>query len=102
MTVELIAIEIEPVTNVMRLRSHLKMKKTKSVLAAFFAIGLAVSLTACSNPEGFNRYRYPCQDPVNWEKAECNPPVCEATGTCTKDILGTAPTDGTTVESDTP
>lgn len=101
MTVALIVIEIEPVTNVMRLRSHLKMKKTKSVLAAFFAIGLAVSLTACNGPESLNRYRYPCQDPVNWEKAECNPPVCEASGICTKDLLGKT-TDGTTVESGTP
>ncbi len=33
-------------------------------------------------------YRYPCQDPANWEKAECNPPLCEATGTCTKDLIG--------------
>lgn len=102
MTVALIVIEIEPVKDVMRLRSHLKMKKTKSVLAAFFAIALAVTLTACSGPESLNRYRYPCQDPVNWEKAECNPPVCEASGLCTKDILGKKTTDGTTVESGTP
>lgn len=33
-------------------------------------------------------YRYPCQDPANWEKAECNPPICEVDGTCSKDIVG--------------
>ncbi len=29
-----------------------------------------------------DRFRYPCQDPKNWEAAECKPPVCTATGTC--------------------
>lgn len=78
------------------------MKKIKSVGAAVSAVLLALSLTACTNPESLNRYRYPCQDPVNWEKAECNPPVCEASGLCTKDLLGKNTTDGTTVESGTP
>lgn len=32
-------------------------------------------------------YRYPCQDPENWELLECNPPICEATGACTKDLI---------------
>jgi hypothetical protein len=77
------------------------MRKTKAVGAAVSAVLLALSLTACSNPESLNRYRYPCQDPVNWEKAECKPPICEASGLCTKDLLGKT-TDGTTVESGTP
>lgn len=49
---------------------------------------LMLSLTGCGY-QGF--YRYPCQDPANWEKAECNPPICEATGTCTKDVIGKDP-----------
>jgi hypothetical protein len=77
------------------------MKQLKFGFAVILAVLLTTSLTACSNPEGLNRYRYPCQDPVNWEKAECNPPVCEASGLCTKDLLGKT-TDGTTVESGTP
>jgi hypothetical protein len=32
-------------------------------------------------------YRYPCQDPANWGIEECNPPICNATGTCTKDLV---------------
>jgi hypothetical protein len=32
-------------------------------------------------------YRYPCQNPDNWGKAECEPPQCEASGTCTKDLI---------------
>jgi hypothetical protein len=28
------------------------------------------------------RYRYPCQDPANWEKAECKKPLCEVHRQC--------------------
>lgn len=31
---------------------------------------------------GCDRFRYPCQDPENWEKKECKRPFCSATGTC--------------------
>ena len=29
------------------------------------------------------RYRYPCQDPANWKKTECNNEICEIEKTCT-------------------
>ena len=32
-------------------------------------------------------YRYPCQDPANWESVECQPPACEAMGLCTKYLI---------------
>ena len=35
-------------------------------------------------------YRYPCQDPANWAKLECNNDVCKAEGTCTSDVLAPA------------
>jgi len=55
------------------------------------SIILAITLTGC----GYDgHYRYPCQDPVNWEAPECNPPICEATGTCTKDLIGYDPNEG--------
>ena len=31
-------------------------------------------------------YRYPCQDPDNWEKKECKKPYCSANGTCPEDL----------------
>ena len=37
-------------------------------------------------------YRYPCQDPANWGKIECNNEVCKAEGTCTADVLAPAGT----------
>jgi hypothetical protein len=33
------------------------------------------------------QYRYPCQDPDNWGKEECNNEVCKAEGECTADLL---------------
>lgn len=42
---------------------------------------LMVTLTGCED-----RFRYPCQDPANWEKPECKPPICTATVTCPDDL----------------
>ena len=42
----------------------------------------ALLLSACTDV-----YRYPCQDPKNHNKDKCNPPPCEADGTCTKYLL---------------
>ena len=43
---------------------------------------LLVALTGCED-----RFRYPCQDPQNWEKAECKPPICSATATCPDQLV---------------
>lgn len=60
------------------------MKKFMSI--ALSAL-LMVSLTGC----GYDgHYRYECQDPANWNIAECNPPVCEPSGTCSRDLVGKA------------
>jgi predicted small lipoprotein YifL len=57
---------------------------------------MTFSLSAC----GYDgHYRYPCQDPANWENAECKPPLCEATGTCTKDLVGFDPSSGVVEET---
>ena len=45
---------------------------------------LTLTLTACGYDGNF---RYPCQDPANWDDPNCQPPICEADGTCTKDLL---------------
>lgn len=47
---------------------------------------LALSLllvTGCSD-----HYRYPCQDPANWNSEECQRPQCEAEGICPDQLLG--------------
>ncbi len=60
------------------------MKKLGSVLGIILAIFLVSVLSGCGYDGGF---RYPCQDPANWESVECNPPICSASETCTKDLL---------------
>lgn len=46
---------------------------------------LLLVLTGCGYQ---GHYRYKCQDPANWEKEECNPPLCKVDGACSKDLVG--------------
>jgi hypothetical protein len=57
--------------------------------AVFVCLSVAMLVTACAD-----QYRYPCQDPKNWGKAECSPPLCEANGTCTKDLVTESALEG--------
>lgn len=57
----------------------------RKLIASLGSLALLVVLSGC-NFDG--SYRYPCQDPANWEAKECNPPVCEPTGTCSRDLVG--------------
>ena len=36
---------------------------------------------------GHDQFRYPCQDPANWDKAECKLPICDVTRTCPEHIF---------------
>lgn len=36
---------------------------------------------------GKESFRYPCQDPTNWDKDYCKPPVCDVTRTCPEHIF---------------
>jgi len=45
---------------------------------------LVLGLSGCGY-DGF--FRYPCQDPKNWQNEECQRPLCEANGTCADDLL---------------
>lgn len=38
-----------------------------------------------------DHFRYPCQDPKNWEAAECKAPICTATGTCPEQLVKPEP-----------
>lgn len=57
----------------------------KKIAVSLASTVLAVTLTSCGYDGG---YRYPCQDSANWDKAECNPPICETSGTCSRDLVG--------------
>lgn len=63
---------------------------------------VCLTLTGCGYQ---GQYRYPCQNPANWEKAECKPPICQVAGTCPEDIVGedivNPPKDSTTTTDGT-
>ena len=55
--------------------------KLQNIIASFLMV---FTLTGC----GYDgHYRYPCQDPVNWENEECKPPICIANGACPEDLV---------------
>ena len=49
------------------------------ILLLFFPLALGM----CSN----ERFRYPCQDPANWDKEICQKPLCDVTRTCPEHIF---------------
>jgi len=46
-----------------------------------FAFVALLILVGCEE-----RYRYPCQDPHNWNDERCKKPFCSGNGTCPEDI----------------
>lgn len=66
------------------------MKKLIGALGVVLAILLLSVLSGCGY-QGF--FRYPCQEPDNWEAKECVAPMCNASDTCTKDLLPEEMTD---------
>ena len=57
----------------------------KKILSPLAVIVLTLTLSSC-NFDG--TFRYPCQDPANWEKDECKPPICTVNGACPDDLVG--------------
>lgn len=48
---------------------------------------LMIALVASVFYFGEDRYRYPCQNPRNWDLKECKPPICTIEGTCPDKLL---------------
>jgi hypothetical protein len=48
-------------------------------LIIFLPLGLAIV--------GGDSFRYPCQDPKNWDSAQCQKPLCDVTRTCPEHIF---------------
>lgn len=42
-----------------------------------FLTAIMILLYGCSD-----QFRYPCQDPRNWDKTDCKRPICAVTSTC--------------------
>jgi len=48
-----------------------------------FLLLLPLGMAMCSG----DRFRYPCQDPTNWDKDYCKYPICDVTRTCPEHIF---------------
>lgn len=60
------------------MNTDVKLFKWLTVLIAI-PVGLAAF--------GGDRFRYPCQDPNNWDKAICQKPACDVTRTCPEHVF---------------
>ena len=54
------------------------MHDHKLVKYVLLVLLLPIGLAMCSG----DRFRYPCQDPKNWDKDYCKLPLCDVTRTC--------------------
>jgi len=54
-------------------------------LFAWAAVLLLLPLTLAFF--GHDQFRYPCQDPKNWDSLDCKPPICDVTRTCPEHIF---------------
>lgn len=53
----------------------------------FFGLLILLALPLTLAIFGGDRFRYPCQDPKNWEKEMCKMPYCDVTRTCPEHIF---------------
>ncbi len=60
------------------MNADLKLFKWVVILLAL-PLGLAIF--------GGDSFRYPCQDPKNWDKDMCKLPLCDVTRTCPEHIF---------------
>lgn len=59
------------------------MNDLKLIKFLVFLLALPLSLAIF----GGDRFRYPCQDPANWNKDFCQKPLCDVTRTCPEHIF---------------
>ena len=60
-----------------------RMHDHKLVKYLLVLLALPIGMAMCSG----DRYRYPCQDPANWDKDFCKLPVCDVNRTCPEHIF---------------
>lgn len=59
------------------------MNDRKMVKYLLLLLALPLGLAMFSG----DRFRYPCQDPANWDKDICKMPICDVTRTCPEHIF---------------
>ena len=53
----------------------------------FLFMGSLLSVFLLSSCGYDGHFRYPCQDPVNWETEDCKAPLCVVNGACPEDLV---------------
>ena len=53
----------------------------------FLLLVLAITLPLLVVAFSSETFRYPCQDPANWDTAQCQKPLCDVTRTCPEHIF---------------
>ena len=59
------------------------MNDRKLVKWLLLLLVLPLGLAMCSKEQ----FRYPCQDPANWDKDFCKMPLCDVTRSCPEHIF---------------
>jgi hypothetical protein len=59
------------------------MNDRKLVRWLLLLLVLPLGLAMCSKEQ----FRYPCQDPANWDKDFCKMPLCDVTRSCPEHIF---------------
>ena len=59
------------------------MNDRKLVRWLLLLLVLPLGLSMCSE----ERFRYPCQDPANWDKDICKMPLCDVNRSCPEHIF---------------
>ena len=59
------------------------MNDLKMVRWLLVLLILPLGLSMCSE----ERFRYPCQNPANWDKDYCQKPLCDVTRTCPEHVF---------------
>lgn len=60
------------------------MNDKKLVKWLLLLLVLPLGLAMCSNGD---HYRYPCQNPANWDKDICQKPLCDVNRSCPEHIF---------------
>jgi hypothetical protein len=63
-------------------REAVHQKQVLGFKLLFVMLFASALLAGCQD-----RYRFPCQDPKNWNLEKCTPPQCKADETCTEYLI---------------
>lgn len=61
------------------------MNDRKLIKWLLLILALPIAMATCSS-DG-DHFRYPCQNPANWDKEMCKLPLCDVTRTCPEHIF---------------